>query len=156
MKIYLARPISGCTPIEVLSYYREVSEELLQCGYDVLCPMKGKANLRVEKEYRAEFSKKGYGTPIITNNSIFNRDKWMISQSDIVYVNLVGAKTVSIGSMMELAWASHFCKYVVLSMEDENVHQHAFVLMAAHTIFTCHSDAVEYLKLFSRSGLEAE
>jgi len=147
MKIYLAHPISGCSKFEVLAYYSNLYDELAEAGYEVLSPMKGKANIRVETEYRAH----GYGEPVVTNHSIFNRDHWMVSQSDIVYADLTGAKQVSIGTMMELAWASHMGKYVVLAMEKNNPHAHAFVFEAAHTVFPTSERAIEYLVNFNLS-----
>jgi len=141
MKIYLARPISGCTREQVLGYYDRASKVLRAAGYQILSPMKGKAHLRTEKRYRP----KDYRHPIATNHSIFHRDRWMVGQADVVYTNLIGAQAVSIGSMMELAWANEFNKYVVVSMEPDNPHQHAFVLEAAHTVFETHQEALDYL-----------
>jgi hypothetical protein len=115
--------------------------------------MKGKAKLRVEGEYQAEFTKKDYGSHIITNNSIVNRDRWMVRQADVVYMNLMSADRVSIGCMFELAWANEFNKYVVLAMGDDSIHNHAFVRIAAHTIFPSHGQAMTYLMDLIENGL---
>jgi hypothetical protein len=53
---------------------------------------------------------------------------------------------VSIGCVMELAWASLLGKYTIVIMEKENIHNHAFILEAADIIFENYYDAIEYLK----------
>jgi hypothetical protein len=150
MNIYLARPISGCTPLEVAFYYKDLAAQLGEVGYTVLCPMKGKGTLRTELIYRSA----DYRAPVATNNSIVNRDRWMVKHAcDIVYMNLIGAKQASIGCMFELAWANESGKYVVLAMDEKNIHNHAFVKIAAHTIFPTHEEAVKYLIDFVREGV---
>jgi len=142
MKIYLARPISGHSYEEVTEYYKVTVKELIQAGYEVLCPMNGKTHLRTEIKFKAE----GYGDSISSNHAIVERDRWMVEQSDVVYANLLGSEHVSIGTMMELAWSHDKHKHTIISMEDLNIHNHAFVLEAADIIFKTHQEAMEYLK----------
>jgi nucleoside 2-deoxyribosyltransferase len=141
MKIYLVHPISGLGYDEVAKYYKETAEFLTDCGFEILSPMTGKSFLRTEVRLR----KSCYDNPVATNHAIMERDHWMVNISDIVYANLCGAKEVSIGCMMELAWAYHLGKHMIIAMESNNVHQHAFVLEAADIIFETHQDAVNYL-----------
>lgn len=142
MKIYIAGPISGMSGEEVMAYFEKTRELLLNMGYEVLSPMTGKGQFRNE----IKFKKQGYaGHPIITNHAIFERDHWMVCQADIIYTNLTLAKIVSIGSVMELAWASHMGKHTIVSMEKDNIHQHAFVIEAADVIFDTHNKALDYL-----------
>lgn len=147
--IYCVHPISGQSADSVFAYYTRIKERLSKF-YSVLIPMTGKASLRCEKEFRAA----GYeGNPLTTNHAIFERDKWMVTQSDVIYANLMGATGyVSIGSMFELAWASMMGKYVVLAMDQESVHRHAFVLEAADAIFTSSEDAEQYLETLAGGG----
>jgi len=142
MRIYCCHPISGSSADEVFSYYEKVSKELESYGYDVLTPMHGKGMLRTEMKFRAA----DYRHPVTTNHAIYNRDRWMVKQADVVFANLMGAKIVSIGTMMELAWASDTERHVVLCMDVENVHRHAFVLEAADVVFETEADALGYLK----------
>jgi len=142
LKIYCVHPISGCSADEVFNYYKRTQKELEQL-YDVFIPMFGKDSLRTEKNFKAE----GYeDNPLTGNHAIFERDRWMVTQSDIIYANLTGSKIVSIGSVMELAWASILGKYVVLVMEEDNIHRHSFVLEAADLIYTKEEDMLDYLK----------
>lgn len=143
LTIYLARPISGQSYDDVMRYYNETTQVLQYEGYSVLHPMIGKGLLRTEKVLK----KSGYeNLPLSKNHAIFGRDRWMVGKADIVYANLVGATSVSIGTMMELAWASMLGKYTIVAMEDDNVHQHAFVLEAADLVLPAHADVRDYLR----------
>lgn len=142
LKIYCVHAISGKSADEVFEYYKRIQERL-EKHYDVFIPMFGKNSLRTEAAFKAE----GYtGNPLTSNHAIFERDRWMVTQSDIIFANLTGTTEASIGSMMELAWASILGKYVVLVMEKENIHRHAFVLEAADVIYENEKDAMEYLE----------
>jgi nucleoside 2-deoxyribosyltransferase len=142
MKIYLAGPISGLGYDEVVDAYKEKSLYLRQIGYEVLCPMTGKAYLRNELEFRAS----GYNSPVSTNHAIFERDKWMVSNCDIVLAELSNSGTrVSIGTMMELAWANMLGKHTIGVMQFDNIHRHAFVLESCDIVFETIQEAYKYL-----------
>ena len=141
MKIYLAHPISGLSYEEVIDYYGLTEDDLVNNGYTVLSPMTGKGHLSEVSDFQAE----GYNHPTSTNHAIVERDQWMVNQSDVVYVNLIAAKRVSIGAMMELAWAHQLGKHTIVSMEEHNAHRHAFVLEAADIVFESHEQAMDYL-----------
>lgn len=150
MKIYLAHPISGLSYEEVVKYYQDTTAELKALGYDVLCPMTGKGYLRTEIKFKAE----GYGNPVSTNHAIFERDHWMVTQSDVVFVNLSGTQIVSIGSVMELAWAAEQGKQTIVVMEPGNIHRHAFVLEAADIVFDTYEEAMNYLAVLISGRIE--
>jgi hypothetical protein len=141
LKIYLARSISGQTYKDVVAYYKKTSKQLERAGYEILHPMTGKGILRNERQFKSV----GYDHPCSTNHAIFSRDKWMVYQSDVVYVNLCNTEIVSIGSVSEMAIANTLNKHVVVSMESENIHHHAFVLEMASVIWKSHNEAMDYL-----------
>jgi nucleoside 2-deoxyribosyltransferase len=144
MKIYLAGPISGKSYSEVVDLYKDKSAILRSMGYKVLCPMTGKTHLRNELEFRAH----GLDShPVSTNHAIFERDKWMVSTADLILADLSNSEDrVSIGTMMELAWASMLGKHSIVVMPEKNVHRHAFVLEAADLVFTNIFQAYGYLE----------
>jgi len=147
MIIYIAGSISGMSGEEVLSYFNMTKSTLIGMGFEVLSPMTGKGYFRNEIKFKAE----GYThKPMSTNHAIVERDRWMVSKCDILYCNLTMAKIVSIGSMMELAWAHHMGKHTVLSMQPDNIHRHAFVLEAADIVFETHEEAMEYIAHFGK------
>jgi nucleoside 2-deoxyribosyltransferase len=138
--LYMARPITGCTADEVFEYY-ENARQVLRVHYRVLSPMTGKEHLRTERLFKAE----GYRNPVSTNHAIIERDRWMVQQSDIVLVDLSKAKQVSIGCMMELAWAHQLGKHSIVVMEEGSPHWHAFVLEAADIVMPAIEEALDYL-----------
>jgi nucleoside 2-deoxyribosyltransferase len=147
MRIYLAGPISGKGYEEVVGKYKEKDKILKELGYEILCPMTGKQYLKNETEFKAV----GYTNPLSTNHAIFQRDKWMVSSSDIVLADLSNSgDKISIGTTMELAWASMLGKQVLLILPEENIHNHAFILESATVIFKTEEEAYNYLRDLSK------
>lgn len=143
MKIYLAGSISGLEYDEVVNRYKGLSVLLKTYGYETLCPMTGKTYLRTETKLKAG----GYNYPVSTNHAIFERDKWMVGQCDIVLADLSNSgERVSIGTMMELAWASMLGKHTIIILPEENIHNHAFVLESGDVIFRTTEETLNYLK----------
>jgi nucleoside 2-deoxyribosyltransferase len=146
MRIYLAGPISGLSYDEVVNKYKEKSSYLKDMGYEILCPMTGKTYLRNEIKLKAEGIT---GCPVSTNHAIFERDKWMVSNCDIILADLSNSgDRVSIGTVMELAWASMIGKHSVVVLPENNIHRHCFVLEAGDIIFTTLDEAYNYLRDF--------
>lgn len=146
MKIYIAGSISGKTREEVTKYFSETKALFENWGFTVFNPMTGKGHLRTEKIYQA----KDYRHPISTNRAIIGRDRWMVGQVDIVYMNLASAEFASIGSMFELAWAYDMHKHIVAVIPQDNIHQHAFVLQAADIVFQNTEEALDYIEILGK------
>lgn len=150
MKIYLAAPISGQLTKTVLEYFRETSHDLRAMGYEVLSPMVGKEYFASEQfSVRHIFKNSGYNMPTSTDHAIFNRDKWMVTSTDVLYANLTASdesSMTSIGSIYEIAWASLLHKHIVIAMGEGNIHRHAFVMESSHIVYKTHAEAMKYLK----------
>lgn len=142
MKIYCAHAVSGQSAKKVFNYYKKIDIILSDMGYTVLHPMVGKGYMRTELKFKAH----GLGGPLSTNHAIKERDKWMIMNSDIVYINLLGTKMASIGSISELAWGDLEQKHTVVVMEKNNIHRHAFILEMADIVFEKEKEVIEYLR----------
>ena len=123
--VYLAGPITGLAYKGVVEWREEVARELEDSGIAPYSPMRAKEFLRDIKN----FSKLGEdGGQLATGEAINMRDHWDCSTKDLIFVNFLGAKTVSIGTVMEIAWAHAYRKPVVLVMEKEgNPHDHAML-----------------------------
>lgn len=146
MKIYLAHPISGLSYEEVVDYYQWTKHDLERFGFTVLNPMTGKRYLRNELEFKSH----GYDNPVSTNHAIWRRDTWMVSQADIIYLNLMTTTDrVTIGGIMELAIGAYLGKHTIAAIPEGNIHEHAFVLEACDIIFRKHEEALEYLRRLS-------
>jgi nucleoside 2-deoxyribosyltransferase len=149
MNIYLAGSISGQSGEDVIQYFTNTAKQLTDLGFSVIHPMLAKGYFRNEIKFKAE----GYThKPMSTNHAIIERDRWMVNYCDILYCNLTMAKIVSIGSMMELAWAHQLGKHSIIAMQENNIHRHAFVLEAGDIIFESHPEVLEYLKLLKGKG----
>lgn len=142
MKVYCCRPMAGHSYSDIAYHYNNLKDIFDDVGIEMLNPMCGKSYLKNEKEFRST----GYTQPLSTNHAIFTRDRWMVKQSDVVFVNLLGCKKVSIGSMFEMAWAVADGKHIVLVIDkNDNIHEHAFVLESAHVIYHEENEAIDYL-----------
>lgn len=140
MKLYLAHPISGLTGNEVFKYYDEVSA-ILSKYYKILSPMTGKDYLRNDNKCVPS----GYKNAISNDHAIFQRDTWMVSQSDVVFCDFTGSDKISIGCCMELAIASFLNKHTIVVMNENNIHNHSFILESADIIFNTFDEGINYL-----------
>jgi nucleoside 2-deoxyribosyltransferase len=139
MRIYLAHPISGLSGDDVFGYYEKARNQLSDV-FEVLYPMLGKGYLRNE----AKYAPLGYKFPVSTDHAIKERDRWMVQSSDVVFVDFTGAKSVSIGCCMELAWADLLGKHTVVVLDE--IHRHAIVVDCADIVFPNYDDAIAYLR----------
>jgi hypothetical protein len=69
----------------------------------------------------------------------------MCTKADIVFVNFSKAPSISIGCVMELAWAYTHRKHTVGVLPKDSVHRHAFVIEAFDIIFETEEEAIQYL-----------
>lgn len=126
MRVYLAGPISGCTYNQCTDWRAYFAERLEGLGVEALSPMRGKDYLN-----DGELIDGDYDDTILSNaQAILHRDFWDCCRSDVVFVNLLGATRVSIGTVMEIAFAHARQIPVVLLMEPGNVHNHPMIQQA--------------------------
>jgi len=133
--VYLAGPISGLNYKECTDWRKYVRKKFPPEIIGV-SPMRGKWVFKGElapddpaDEYGMKFS----GTDeddfvFTTQREVLARDHNDVLRSDAILINFLGAKTVSIGTVMEVAWAHAYRKPTVLIMEENNnLHDHAMV-----------------------------
>lgn len=144
-KVYLAGPLSGLSFKDCVNWREEVARKLAG-RYMCLSPMRGKDSLKdVWDDTKVA---QGYGDGPYTPSSsqaLFRRDHYDVHRCDILLANLLPAKKASIGTMMEIAWAYEAGKFVLLVMDQENIHNHAFVIQSASLIVPGVQMAIEYL-----------
>lgn len=107
--VYLAGPISGCKPDEIMGWRKQAQTELAKTNIIGLCP------IDVQTE------------GVDLKSIAVLRDQMDVERCDAVLMNLTGATRVSIGTMVELGWASALNKPIILVMEKGNIHEHGFV-----------------------------
>jgi nucleoside 2-deoxyribosyltransferase len=127
-KVYLAGPISGLT-LEGCTDWRDQVRDAVHPSIQTLSPLRG-------KQYLAERCQNGSGTvedsyedmPLCSKRGINTRDHWDATRCDVIFVNFLGAKRVSIGTVMEIAWAYTRQIPVIIVMEKEgNLHEHSML-----------------------------
>lgn len=145
--IYLAGGISGLTYDEATEWRFATKAALEPLGIKCLSPMRAAVHLRnnqglltdceiVDGMEQSQYAALTMSTP----KGVVTRDKFDCTNCDMLIVNLLKAKRVSIGTMVELGWASMRNIPIVLVMETENnVHDHAFVKESA----TFRTDSIE-------------
>lgn len=140
-RVYLCGPITGISYKGAVDWRNYAAERLRDAGFMPLSPMRGKAFLEKETCIRDSYA----GEESATKHSIFNRDKFDCVRSELLLMNLAGAKQVSVGSVMELAWSHMAGNFCVVVMEDGNPHVHAFVREAAAVVFGDLDEALDYI-----------
>lgn len=130
--VYLAGPITGVTYdgcTEWRTWVKDnVDEDIL-----TLSPMRG-------KQYIKERSKNGFvemsyeDSHLSSAKGINTRDYNDVRRADAIFVNFLGATKVSIGTVMEIAWARAFNIPVVCVMEKDNIHHHSMLDYACGVI----------------------
>ncbi len=122
-KIYLAGAISGLTYDDAEAWRINVAKAL---SPDIECfsPLRNKQYLRVEGVLEQSYPHNVFSS----DKGINTRDHWDCMTSDLIFVNLLGASRVSIGTVMEIAWAHAYRKPCVVVMEQSgNVHEHPMI-----------------------------
>jgi len=126
--VYLAGPISGLSFAGASDWRRQVREDLAKSGIDAFSPMRW-------KDYLAKFDVlSGHGreymhiSPLSAPRGVMTRDRFDATRCDVLFVNLLGATQVSIGTVMEIAWADLSRTPIVCCIEKEgNPHDHMMV-----------------------------
>jgi len=136
--VYLAGPVTG------LSYgdsnqWREYVTEKFPAWIQPLNPMRGKCYLHGEQNIKDSYSDNPFGCA----KGITCRDRFDVTSSDLLLVNLLGADRVSIGTVMEIAWADMLRKPIVLAMEGGSVHDHAMIREVAGFVVASLDEAID-------------
>jgi len=65
--------------------------------------------------------------PLATSRGIMTRDHYDCQSADLVFVNLSGASKVSIGTVMEIAWAYAYRTPIIMVRDESGAHDHAMI-----------------------------
>ena len=145
LRIYLSGAISGRTYEEATEWRRVAAKELNGTGMECYDPMRGSELFSHQKSQVIASMHYPKRHPELSDKALKDRDILDIIRSDIVLVNLLHAKAVSIGTVYEVGIASYLKKLVVLVMEADNIHDHPF-LRDSGVIFRTLSSALRYVK----------
>ncbi len=129
-KVYLAGPITGLAYGDAVDWRTEV-RDLLRPNIQGLSPMRGKEYMSHLKSISGTGKEYAHLGALSTPRGVLTRDFFDCTRCDMVLANLLGAKAVSIGTVMEIAWAFQARRPVVCVMEPEgNPHEHMMVTEA--------------------------
>lgn len=137
-KIYLAGPISGLTYDGAQDWRDEFTAKI---SPEVGCfsPLRGKEYLKMRGPLEGSYAE----YPLSTDTGITTRDRYDCMGADLVVFNLLGAKQISIGTVIELGWADAARNPAILIMEKEgNPHEHPMVRQTTHFRVDNMNDAI--------------
>jgi hypothetical protein len=78
-----------------------------------------------------------------TPQGTITRDRYDVSRCDALFVNFLNSDKVSIGTIMEMAWADTRRLPIILAMKEGNIHDHAFVRQVAAFITEDLDEAIQ-------------
>lgn len=136
--LYCAGPITGVSYRESVNW-REYVANKLPPHIKAVSPMRGKQYLAGENNIKNSYEEH----PLNCQKGITCRDRMDVMRCDMILVNFLGANKVSIGSVMEIAWADAWRKPIVLVMEKDNVHSHAMIREVSGFIVSSLDEAIE-------------
>lgn len=146
-KVYLAGPITGLTYGNSESWRDYVKPILKESGIDGFSPMRYQGKFLEQQGILTAKSHSYSANPHTTDKAILDRDHWDVMTSDLVLVNVLGAKAVSQGTDIELGFALAHRKLVVLIMEDQgNPHEHVMVTQIATYRVSSLDSGIEIVK----------
>jgi len=136
--LYCAGPITGVSFGESTDW-REIIAKKLPAHVHAVSPMRGKKYLADEKNIKDAYE----NHPLSSQKGITCRDRMDVMRCDAILVNFLGASKVSIGSVLEIAWADAWRKPIIIVMEKGNIHDHAMIREMAGFITDNLDDAVK-------------
>lgn len=152
MKVYLAGPISGLTYDGATSWRDDIVKQLWERNVEGLTPMRGKAFLGKATKIADHYKEEDYDDVSGTVAAINIRDHNDVYTCDALLVNLLGTKSVSIGTVMEIAWARAYNKPVVLVIEKDgtNLHEHSMLTYGVLRVPTLEEGVKQILQILNR------
>ncbi len=121
--VYMTGPIGGCSYAGATTWRAQFTAMLAGFNAKCLSPMRGKEYLANETDIDSH----EYNTASSCPKGVYTRDRWDSMRCDLMVANLLDAKTISIGTMMEFAWGDSQGTPIIMIMEETNAHNHLLV-----------------------------
>jgi nucleoside 2-deoxyribosyltransferase len=130
LSCYLAGPISGLNYDSAQGWRTQASEQLAP---EIICysPLRAKSWLRQHGVIEGAYP----DHPLSNARAILTRDHFDCMRADLIFCNLLDVDRVSIGTVMEIAFAYAYRKPLVMCIRPGSVHDHPMITEA--TGFTC-------------------
>ena len=120
--VYLAGPITGCSYKDCTDWRKYVAQRLPD-NFIGVSPLRAKHYLNEERRISDHYPE----SVLSCTKGITARDKFDVYRCDLLFINFEGSVQVSIGTVMEIAWANVWNKPIVVVMNDKNIHYHSMV-----------------------------
>lgn len=123
--VYLAGPITGLTYEDARFGWRQEFKNLLHPHLNVLSPMRHELHLAEQGTIEdVDYP----DNPLNTSRGIVTKDRMDIRRASVFVACLLGAKSVSVGTLIECGWANAYGLPIVVVVEDEgNCHDRLFL-----------------------------
>lgn len=126
--VYCAGPITGLTLKGCTDWRVHAKAELANAGINGVSPMRGKDYLAKIGKISGTGEEYAHLGVLSTPRAVMTRDRFDATRCDVLLVNLLGAERVSIGTVMEIAWADACRTPIVCAIEPEgNCHEHMMI-----------------------------
>jgi hypothetical protein len=123
--VYLCGPITGLSYNDCTDWREGAVKDLAEHGIRGLSPMRGKDYLRHLETISGTGEEYAHLGVLSTPRAVLTRDRWDSTRCSMLLANLLGAKAVSIGSVMEIAWADLARIPIICAIEETgNPHEH--------------------------------
>ena len=141
LEAYLAGPMCQMTLQQANVWRLYVEEELAPYGVRCRNPFRAKEKFfQDNKLIGLNYDR----TPLqLSDKYVLFRDRNDVLSSDLVFVNFLGALEVSIGTVMEISWATLLRKPVVIVAEPDNIHLHPMIRESTAFIVPTLEDGIE-------------
>ncbi|MCX6750020.1 MAG: nucleoside 2-deoxyribosyltransferase [Candidatus Pacearchaeota archaeon] len=123
-RVYLMGPILGTEYKECNDWREHAIEELAKYDIQGISPLRHK-DIVDKSGLMGDF---GGGNMMTTPSGIVTRDRYDATHCELGLANLLGAKKISLGTMVEYGWLDMKRIPIITVMEKEgNPHDHAFI-----------------------------
>jgi hypothetical protein len=136
--LLLAGPLTGVSYRDALDW-RKYVESRLPDDVAAFSALRGKRHITNERVLKDAYPEQMLSTP----QGTITRDRYDVFRCDALFVNFLNSKKVSIGTIMEMAWADARRLPIIVVMEAGNIHDHAFVRQVAGFITNNLDEAIE-------------
>lgn len=120
--LYLAGPVTG-GDYKKVSDWREYVGKKLPKEIIPVSPLRGREYLSKDKSIK-NFDER---FTLSSKSGIVARVRMDVERCDMLFVNFLGVRKVSIGTVMEIAWADAWRKPIVTVMDKGNIHEHVLI-----------------------------
>ena len=132
-RIYLAGPMGGLTYKEANHWRQFVSRSLYHASDGQIVSFSPMRGVERPKSSETALTNNDSCRPFVTPRTIIVRDYVDCQKADLIFVNFLGAKTLSIGTIMEIGFAYAHRIPIVAVIESDNVHANHPMMEEAFT-----------------------